>query len=41
VSNLLATATTIASILGLTFETMTDDDYSMVIRLAVQYQGRI
>jgi hypothetical protein len=40
-TSLLATATTIANILGLSFDTMTDDDYTMIIRLAVQYQGRI
>jgi hypothetical protein len=40
-TNLLTTATTIANILGLSFETMTDDDYSMVITLAVQYQGKL
>jgi hypothetical protein len=40
-TNLLTTAATIASILGLTFETMSDDDYTMIIRLAVQYQGKL
>jgi hypothetical protein len=40
-TNLLTTAATIANILGLSFETMSDDDYQLVIALAVKYQGQL